>query len=404
MKNMYLPLLIAYLLSSIASFGVFAFVGTDERGGLLNPTSVVEQAVPTPDPSNRLVIAPEAPKTAECPLNGKMYTEVEKESWDKRRPLAVMIENHPDARPQSGLIKADVVYEAVVEGGVTRFMGMYYCDAQARDVLVAPVRSARQAFIDWASDYNMPLYVHVGGANGDDTDPRVRALEHLSDYGWTLRNDLNQFSIGYPTFVRNYSRIPGKDDLATEHTMESSTERLWALGDKRGYTNMSPETKVKGKTIPGTEWTDTFTPWTFKDEADASTRGTTTKISHEFWTGYSSWAVEWNYDKDSNTYKRIMGGEPHNDLETGKQIAPKNVVVMFAKELTSVDIHHHNYFQTIGNGRAIVFQNGQAIEANWSKKTRESRLVFTDAKGKEIEFARGMIWISTVDIGTEVTF
>jgi hypothetical protein len=108
-------------------------------------------------------------------------------------------------------------------------MPIFYCESQAKDTIIAPVRSARQFFLDMASEYNMPLYVHVGGANGDDTDPRVRALEHISDYGWSLRNDLNQFSIGYPTFVRNYNRLPGRDDLATEHTMESSTERLWLL-------------------------------------------------------------------------------------------------------------------------------------------------------------------------------
>ncbi|HAU98648.1 MAG: hypothetical protein UX04_C0002G0238 [Microgenomates group bacterium GW2011_GWF2_45_18] len=394
MKSMTAPMLALYAVSTVTSYVAFSFFLSQQASGFLGSGGVIQQAVPTPDPSNRIVIAPDAPKTEECPLNGKYYTVAERESWDTRRPLAVMIENHLDARPQSGLIKADVVYEAVVEGGITRFMPMYYCEVQAKDTLVAPVRSARQAFIDWASEYNMPLYVHVGGSNGEDTDPRVRGLEHLADYGWTLRNDLNQFSIGAPTFIRNYDRIAGKD-IATEHTMESSTERLWALGVKRGYTNTSPDTKVKGKIVEGKDWREAFTPWKFAD--DKAEKGSVNSISYEFWSGYPDQAVRWEYDPSTNEYKRFMGGQAHLDLETGKQISAKNVIVQVAKEEFSVDIHHHNFIKTSSSGKAYLFANGEAQEINWSKKNRESRTVFTDAKGKDVAFARGMVWISVVN-------
>jgi hypothetical protein len=255
--------------TSVVSYGAFAALSKTAQN--LPESGGVSSQPSTPDPVTDF--SSRHPKT-KCPV--AMYTQVEADSWNTRRPLAVMIENHVDARPQSGLSNADVVYETVVEGGITRFMPVFYCGAQAKDVLVAPVRSARQFFIDMASEYQMPLYAHVGGANGDDTDPRVRALEHISDYGWNQRTDLNQFSIGYPTFVRNYNRVPGKDDLATEHTMESSTERLWAVGAKRGYTNMSPDTLLKGKTVAGTAWDTKFVKWTFKDDASAGDRGTVT--------------------------------------------------------------------------------------------------------------------------------
>ena len=396
MKNTIVAGIILYFVSTGVSYVAFANIG--KGGGLLSPTNFHTEAIPTPDPSNRIVIAPEAPKNQACPLNGKMYTEAEKQSWDVRRPLAVMVENHVDARPQSGLSKADVVYEAVVEGGITRFMAMYYCEAQAKDVLIAPVRSARQAFIDWAFDYNLPLYVHVGGANGDDTDPRVRALEHLSDYGWTMRNDLNQFSLGYPTFVRNYNRLPGKDDLATEHTMESSTERLWAISAKRGYTNLSPDVKLRGKVVPGKDWRTGFVEWMFQDDAEGAKRGTVSTVSNEFWSGYKEFDVKWIYDKAANMYKRFVAEQSDVDLSTSKQIEVKNVVIMQVKELSSIDIHHHNYLQTIGTGKAWVFQNGEAVQATWTKKTRDGgRLIFTDSRGKQIQFVRGMIWISAVN-------
>ena len=76
-----------------------------------------------------------------------------------------MIENDVTVRPQSGLSLADIVYEAVAEGGITRFMGVFYCGAQADVARVAPVRSARIYFVNLAAEYNTPIYMHVGGAN-----------------------------------------------------------------------------------------------------------------------------------------------------------------------------------------------------------------------------------------------
>src|SRR3989344_1193710 len=99
-----------------------------------------------PTPTNALVEDPNEPKTENCPLNGSKHTKKAKEFWEKRRPLAVMIENHIEARPQSGIASADVIYEAVAEGGITRFMALFYCNLS--DIQVGPVRSARTYFLD----------------------------------------------------------------------------------------------------------------------------------------------------------------------------------------------------------------------------------------------------------------
>ena len=87
------------------------------------------------------------PKTENCPLNGQMFTKAEKDIWETRRPITAMIENHADSRPPSGLSKADVVYEAVAEGGITRFLTVFYCNASAEDVRIGPIRSVRVYFI-----------------------------------------------------------------------------------------------------------------------------------------------------------------------------------------------------------------------------------------------------------------
>lgn len=395
-KKHYVLLLVFYLATTAISFGAFKLAFESgatstivrTKGGL---AQLISPAVPKSE--GGLAIDQNLPKTEVCPLSGEKFTVPEREAWEKRRPLAVMIENHVDARPQSGLSKADVVYEAMAEGGITRFMGMYLCAAQAKDTILAPVRSARQTFIDYASDYNFPLYVHVGGANGLDSDPRVRALENLTAYKWTGNNDLNQFSIGYPVFVRNYDRLQGKD-LATEHTMETSTKRLWEYAEtKRKITNVDRF---------GTDWMKTFVPWQFTEDAPEGERPASQVISYEFWEGFTQFAVRWDYDPASNTYKRTMGGEKHTDLNDGSQIAVKNVVILFTTEESPVDIHKHTYHKTSGSGKAIIFQNGKRHDVNWSKKDRTSRLLFTDVKGQPFKLVGGKIWISVVATGTPV--
>lgn len=386
-----------YIATSAIAFGGFKLAFANGAvapagsagGGLAN---LISPSVPKS--SGGVNVDSSLPKTEECPINGAMYTKPEAEAWAKRRPLAVMIENHMDARPQSGLSKADVIYEAVAEGGITRFMGLFYCAAQAKDTIVAPVRSARSYFIEWASDYNNPLYVHVGGANNfgnDGTDKRVQALEQLTTYGWAQVNDIDGRGVSYPVFARNYNRIPGKD-LATEHTMESSTSRVWEFAaTKRGLTN---------KDKKGTDWSTGFVKWSFADDAAAS--GATQKISYEFWEGFKQFAVQWDYDATSNSYLRTMAGEKHVDLNDGKQLATKNVVILFTKEEGPVDIHKHMWYQTAGSGKAIIFQNGKRVDATWSKKDRTSRLTFTDAKGKSVPFVRGQVWISVLQTNTPV--
>ena len=109
-----------YLISAGVSYVAMGYLagGTKITTNLISPAGLSGQ---------RAKVDTSAPKTAECPLNGKMFTEAEKSIWTQRRPLGVMIENHEDSRPQSGLSKADVVYEAVAEGGITRFLTIEYC-------------------------------------------------------------------------------------------------------------------------------------------------------------------------------------------------------------------------------------------------------------------------------------
>lgn len=400
-KQQLMLLLVIYVIGAVVGFGGYSLVQKSGTPGNVTEVPADDQT----DPETALLqIDPKEAKDQVCPLNGAMYTNTEKTAWEKRRPLAVMIENSPDARPQSGLSRADITFEAMAEGGVTRFMALFYCDVQRDDVALAPIRSAREYFVKLAAGFNRPLYTHVGGAN---TPGPADALGQLGEMGWNGQNDLNQFSIGYPTFVRDYNRLGEGKDIATEHTMVTSTEKLWAVGQKRGWTNMSPATTrtVRGikQTTPGTDWKAGYTPWSFQDGQSGA--GTANTISFEFWDGFSAYGVKWDYDAATNSYKRSMAGEPHLDLNTQKQIVVKNPVVLFAEEKGPIDEHKHMLYTLAGaTGDALVFQNGTAVKAKWSKKDVNSQLVFTDDKGKPVSFVRGPIWISVVAKKTNITY
>lgn len=395
-KPFLILLLTLYLVSTVAVFGMQSAM--DMTPTQLSADNEVAVDDDTTLLGSLLQIDPAEPKDQECPLNGQLFTQTEKDAWEVRRPLAVMVENSPDARPQSGLSRADLVYEAVAEGGITRFMPIYLCAAQIEDVTIAPVRSARTYFVDWASGYNRPMYVHVGGAN---LSGPADALGQIRQYGWNQQNDINQFSVGYPTFIRNESRLDRP--VATEHTMETTTEKLWAVAEKRGWTNITPERKVAGKVVPAADWQEDFTSWQFSDEPTASTTPAT-EVAYEFWSGYDSFAVKWSYDPATKTYKRVMAGIPHVDLNNDEQIASKTVIVLQTDEKGPIDELKHMLYRTTGTGSALIFSEGNVTKATWKKADRESELMFTDAAGKPYQFARGPIWISALDKSVDVEY
>lgn len=401
-KKLLLVLLGLYAGSAVLTYSVFAMssgAGFD-ASSLTRPAPSEEEVVEVAVVEDLILDLGDQPQDQPCPLTGQLYTQVEREAWEARRPLAVMVENSPDARPQSGLSRADITFEAVAEGGVTRFMPIFYCDAQRQDVVIAPVRSARTYFIDWASGFFFPLYAHVGGAN---TPGPADALGQINSYGWALENDINQFSVGYPTFVRNFNRIEGKD-IATEHTMESTSEALWEVAAERGWTNINPEIGYGRNATPESDWADEYEGWQFREPGTAFESGSTTAISYQFWSGYDQYAVAWEYDQETNTYLRSMAGEPHYDMNNDEQVAVSNVIVLQTREQGPIDELKHMLYKTTGTGKALLFRDGEAEQINWSKPTRTSELAFTTIRGEDVELTPGKVWISVLDTAAEVTY
>ncbi|OGM26654.1 hypothetical protein A3D00_01030 [Candidatus Woesebacteria bacterium RIFCSPHIGHO2_02_FULL_38_9] len=381
-----------YLISLGISFAVFSYL----KKPLATQSIVVNKNTDT----GQTRIDPNEPKTESCPINGGKFTKTEENIWQARRPLTVMIENHADSRPASGLSYADVVYEAVAEGGITRFLGIFYCGAAAQDLKLAPVRSARIYFIEWASEYGKkPIFMHVGGANNysgsGDTVKEVRALETLESIGWRVPkgNDFDTtYDSGFPVFWRNYERL--SHPVATEHTMTASSDEAYKEAEKRGF---------GAKDQKGISWNEKFVSWTFSDDKLQNAPIYST-ISFEFWKNKPEYNVEWKYDPSSNSYLRFNGGVPHTDLLNDLQLKAKNVVIIKVKEKGPVDRNLHMLYTTIGQGEALVFKNGQFLKATWQKSSREARIKFLDEKGKEISFVGGNIWIEVIPSQNEVTY
>jgi len=374
-----------YLIASGLSYAAFTYVGTAS-------TTSVSPTATSGGNQQHFVIDPSIPRTQPCPLNGKLYTKQEETVWQKRRPLAVMIENHAEARPQSGLSSADVVYEAVAEGGITRFMGVFYCGIAAQSVNLAPVRSARTYFLPWVLEYDA-LYNHVGGAGmcSDPTvDERAKALCQIDQYNI---KDMDQFGISFPTCYRNPDRLD--HPVATEHTMVCVTDKLLSLAATRGWTNVDAS---------GVSWDKNFVSWKFKDDAAAVDRGASFSATFTAWKGYSDYSVKWVYAPASNSYKRFNGGTAHTDFETKEQLTAKNIIILFADETGPVDEHLHLLYDNIGTGTGILYQDGKTIKVTWQKATRTSRTKFFDTNGKEVSFNRGQIWIEMLPTGTPIAY
>jgi len=372
-----LLIVVIYLTSAGSSYILFS------ENPIITSTNT---SAPTIGGENKLTFDEALPKTETCPLNGTLYSKQQRGWWEKHRPLGIMIENHQEARPQSGLSSADVIYEAVAEGGITRFLAIYYCNSSEQ---VGPVRSARTYFLDFISEYGAsPLYVHVGGANQPGP---ADALSQIEDYGWVGLNDMNQFSIGFPTFWRDYDRLG--HPVSTEHTMYSTTEKLLQFA--------ATKRKLTAEDADGITWTKGFIQYSLKDDALTSQRPPSQKVHLEFWTTDPDYNVDWTYEPIANIYKRNNGGAVHTDFNNKQQLTGKNIVILTMVETSANDGYENNahlLYRTKGVGKANIFMDGKETIGTWRKDSRTSRTLLFDGSGAPIKFNKGTVWFEILPV------
>lgn len=364
-RNRKALLITSLVLLSFLGGGVYSFFAERFSLPMLNPLGLL---------SGEPLIALASPTLLDQPhpISGVFYTKEQKGIWSKRRPLAVMIDNHVLARPHHfGLQKADLIWEAVAEGGITRLLAIFH----GKDVeKIGPVRSARVYYIDWALEFP-GYYSHVGGACTPGSPANI--FVYIKQKGVL---DLDQFRLGTSTYWRGGDIIIGGGTILS-HIHYTSTQKLWQAGERlHSGTNKLPS----------------FKAWKFEADLPYDERSEKQEISFNFWN-LSNYAVKWEYDRTSNVYLRWQGGKKHLDQATKEQLSAKNVILLYARQRSAGDGTAHLLYDTVGSGDAMVYRDGKKIKATWSRSARSERTIFYKrGTNEEIAFNRGLTWIEVL--------
>lgn len=298
------------------------------------------------------------------------------EKVENNRPMAIMIENTPNARPQSGLISADVVFEVVDEGGITRFVSIF---SSHKPNLVGPIRSARPYYAEIAAGFD-PIYVFWGTHPSFYIVIQNLGLDYLSPLGDTsgassiTGNFVDPGSGEGKDAIRDTSRV-------APHNAYVRVPRMYEIAQNLGYP------------IEGGQ-----SPFHFKNEASEGNRGDISNITVDI--SSASYKVNFQYDKQTNTYLRFCGGAPSMDRETGKQITVNNVIVLFTDIRNSGNKEGHMIVRTTQGGDALYFMDGKVIEGTWNRTSALEPFEFKDKTGNTVLTNIGQTWvIMTENIG-----
>ncbi|MCX6715283.1 MAG: DUF3048 domain-containing protein [Candidatus Uhrbacteria bacterium] len=301
-------------------------------------------------PTSSVSSVPESGATqVRDPLTGMFVDQVHA----NQQVYGVMIDEHVDARPQSGIDQAFLVIEAPVEAGIPRLLAFFSQDEKVDKI--GPIRSARPYYVDWALEFGA-LYTHVGGSN--------EALDKITT-GATF--DLNQFWHD-PQFWRS-------TDRDAPHNVYTSTDRLGAY--------------VKAKQDAGRP-APLYGVWKFK----------TTKPEEVFPSRFTisytnpDYVFSWGYDVAQKTYVRLFDDQIMKTKE-GNEIHADNVAVVIT-DVAVIDTYGRKSVRTTGQGTAYVFQDGTKTEAIWKKPTASERLRFFNKDGTEMEMNPGHTWIEVI--------
>ena len=363
-------------LLALGSAVTFALLGW--QAGLLNPNTVAVTSSPAPSPSDAPptpaptaappTVAPtEPPPTPEptpnlvaAPYTGLLVTP----EAALQHPIVVMVDDHPDARPQSGFNAAAIVWHAPAEGGTPRYMIVFQDTIPGS---VGPVRSARQYFIEWASEYHA-VYVHHGGS------PQAKATLAAEGYGqWVYNAD------GFRWSPRYLWRI--KERFAP-HNVYSDGKHLRTLSTKVG----AKDEKVKRT-------------WTFGRDLVRALRpvGGSIKVSFPFGV------FTYRYDAATNTYLRYINSEkkPQVDPADGKVVAPKNVVVL-RMAFGPLDDGHPEYHRleahNVGEGTAYISSNGITVKGTWKKASQTAPTLLFGPDGRKITLTAGQTFVEVIGL------
>jgi hypothetical protein len=289
-----------------------------------------------------------APKTAAKPTVAPLTGLPDPNGESLRRPaLSVKIENTPEARPQTGLDQADVVFEEVTEGEITRFVAVF--NSTIPDV-IGPIRSVRAMDPDIVTPLG-GIFAYSGGI--PETVALIRQAPGV--------NSLDETQAGSAMFRDKSKRAP--------HNLYGHGQDLLAKG---------------GQPMP------VHPLFSYLNSGEAFNGDPVAQVDVGFKQGYG---VTFTFDAASHTWKRSYGLAPHT-AASGQQIAPSNVIVQFVG--CCVPSPEGGAYQTVGQGQAWVFSDGKIVRGQWTRSDRSQPTQYVNATGAPIKLSPGRTWVEYV--------
>ena len=282
------------------------------------------------------------------------------------RPYAVMINNHHEARPQAGLDKAYIIYEFMVEGGITRMMALFTQDVDVEKI--GAVRSSRHYYLDYAME-NDAIYVHWGTSTFAEKDIASLGINNIDGMVYT-----------YFTTDTSLAR-------AIEHTRFTSSSLVKEGIANIGYRNEREKPYLLNYTT---------------DEVDLSKKGGTK--ANKIDINYSYYmTANYEYNADEKVYYRSINNEPMTDLVTGEQYKFKNIIA-YAVGYHDISAYGHQDIDNIGSGEGYYFTNGYGVKIKWEKSSRDAQTKYYYEDGKEIDVSDGNTFIQVYPTTGSLTF
>jgi len=269
--------------------------------------------------------------------------------------LVVKIDNHDRARPQFGINSADVVFEEIVEGGLTRFAALYHSKEAG---VVGPIRSVRTSDFDLLENLNRPLFANSGG----------------NEAVLQLLQEVDFIDVSSNAAMDVYQRLA---DRPSPHNLFSDTGALRTIGTARGDGGAPPSMFAR------------------HDVDDAEKSGNSVQGVD---LDYGSTLVNYRWDQNSSGWLRTQNGTVHVDAK-GVPIAPKVLVIQIISYTRSAADGRSPEAVLIGDGRALIFLEGHLIEGSWQRSDATELTQYFDREGKLIAFPPGNTWVALPRVG-----
>jgi hypothetical protein len=306
------------------------------------------------EPAEETEKEPENPPVEEPQVFKAPFSGIEGEEPFAHRPVMAVLNNHPDARPQTGLASADMVFEMLAEGSVTRFLALYQSEFPEE---LGPVRSARDYFVELAAGYDAFFVAH--GWSPD--------AKRLLEAGRV--DHINGLFHDGTLFRRSADRIaPHNSYIAYDNVLQ-------------GMEEVQASTDYSGRS-----------PYYFYDSGESAKLMEQASVLEVLYGTNPQFHSEFTYDETTGLYSRSSGGAASTDKNSGGPIEAANILV-FEADHETIDAKGRQSIDLESGGKALLFQGGGVLEAEWSNQ--EGKLVPTE-NGKPLGLLPGKTWIHIV--------